>query len=301
MDSISPYPTPIRPVTIPPPPPYPPPVPVRSLPNYPFIMNSVSLRGAARDLLLTASLASLATLATLATLGALGACGDARAEPAEQPATMPVASTAASSAASSATADSARDVVIARADAGRIKGSPTATLWLVVISDFQCPFCKRWHDETAPRIEREYVRTGKIRIAYLNFPIPSHRNAQPAHEFTMCAAEQGKFWEAADKAFGTQDDWKRINDAVAYFDSLGGTIRGVDRPRLRDCIRSGDMKPLIDNDYRRSVRIGIGSTPTFLIGDQAIVGAQPYEVFQRALDAALAAEATAARAPRAPR
>jgi len=220
-------------------------------------------------------------LALGALITLLAACGSADAEPAVVEAAPPA------SAGAPALADSARDALIARADAGRIKGSPTANVWLVVISDFECPFCKRWHDETAPRLEREYVRTGKIRIAYLNFPIPSHRNAQPAHEFTMCAAEQGKFWPAADAVFDTQGLWKRRSDAAAYFDSLGGNI-GVDRARLRACINSGDTKALIDSDYRRSVRIGIGSTPTFLIGDQAIIGAQPYEAFKAALDAALA-------------
>jgi protein-disulfide isomerase len=236
-------------------------------------MNSVSLRRSG----------SLLVLSALTAL--LSACGSAGAE---SPSTEAAAQAEAGVPALPTPAtDSARDALVARADAGRIKGSPTATLWLVVISDFECPFCKRWHDETAPRLEREYVSTGKIRIAYLNFPIPSHRNAQPAHEFTMCAAEQGKFWPAADAVFETQGLWKRRNDAPAYFDSLATTL-DVDRARLRACISSGDTRPLIESDYRRSVRIGIGSTPTFLIGDQAIVGAQPYEAFKVAIDAALA-------------
>jgi protein-disulfide isomerase len=236
-------------------------------------MNSASLRRAGRALALSACAALLT------------ACGSAGAETAASDTATP-----ATTGAPAATADSARDALIARADAGRIKGSATAKVWLVVISDFECPFCKRWHDETAPRLEREYVSTGKIRIAYLNFPIPSHRNAQPAHEFTMCAAEQGKFWPAADAVFNTQGLWKRRNDAPAYFDSLATNL-GVDRTRLRACINSGDTRPLIEADYRRSVRIGIGSTPTFLIGDQAIVGAQPYEAFKAAIDAALATPA----------
>ncbi len=103
----------------------------------------------------------------------------------------------------------------------------------------------------------------------------------------MCAAEQGKFWPAADAVFETQQLWKRRNDAAAYFDSLGTGI-GVDRARLRACVNGGQTRPLIEADYRRSVRIGIGSTPTFLIGDQAIIGAQPFEAFKAAIDAALA-------------
>lgn len=220
--------------------------------------------------------------AALALSLALAACAPADAESAPAAAASPALPSA-----QAATPDSAREALLARADLGRIKGDESAPVWLVVISDFECPFCKRWHDETAPRLEREYVRSGKLRIAYLNFPIQTHRNAQPAHEFAMCAAEQGQFWPAADALFATQALWKRRNDAVAYFDSLAGTMP-VDRARLRSCIQQGDLRPLIETDYRRSVRIGIGSTPSFLIGNQAIIGAQPYEAFARAIDAALA-------------
>jgi protein-disulfide isomerase len=182
--------------------------------------------------------------------------------------------------------DSLRDALLRRADQGRIKGSDTASTWLIVISDFQCPYCKLWHDETAPRIDREYVRTGKIRIAYLNLPISTHRNAWPAHEAAMCAAEQGQFWPVADALFRTQGDWKARGDAVAYFDSLTGTLP-LDHARLRTCIAGGQLKPLIKADFDRSARLGIGSTPSFLIGRQLLVGAQPFEAFKSALDAAL--------------
>lgn len=190
-----------------------------------------------------------------------------------------------------ARSDSIRTALMARADLGRIQGAEAAPVWLVVISDFQCPFCKRWHDETAPRIVQDYVRTGKVRMAYLNLPISTHRNAWPAHEAAMCAAEQGRFWPVADALFDSQGAWKSRNDPVAYFDSLTRTLP-LDHARLRSCIGEGRQRPLIQADYDRASRAGIGSTPTFFIGSQVLIGAQPYEVFARAIDAALA---TAAR------
>jgi protein-disulfide isomerase len=226
-------------------------------------MNSASLRPA---LLLAASLS-------------IAACGNAEAETAS-----PASASAATNIA--VPGDSAREALLSRADLGRIKGSEQAPVWVIVISDFQCPFCKRWHDETAPRIERDYVRTGKVRMAYLNFPISTHRNAQPAHELAMCAAEQGNFWPVADKLFATMNDWKSRFNAVAYFDSLARTLP-LEQDRLNACIKSGDLRPLIEADYRRATRVGVGSTPTFFIGDKAIIGAQPYEAFAEAIDAAL--------------
>lgn len=231
----------------------------------------MTLSSRARTLALTLA------LAVAAAAGAAGAACGTSAEGAEE-ARVPGATSTAQ--------DSAREALIRRADLGRIKGSDTASTWLIVMSDFQCPYCKVWHDETAPRIHREYVSTGKIRIAYLNLPISTHRNAWPAHEAAMCASEQGKFWPVADALFATQKQWKGRGDAAAYFDSLTATL-DLDQARLRACITGGQLKPLIQADYDRSSRLGVGSTPTFLVGSQMLVGAQPFDAFKRAIDAAL--------------
>jgi protein-disulfide isomerase len=213
----------------------------------------------------------LATALVLAVLVGLGAAGSSREAGAQGQRPTPT--------------DSA---LVARADLGRIAGSADAPVWLIVVSDYQCPYCKRWHEETAPRLEREYIRTGKVRIAYLNFPITSHRNALPAHDMAMCAAEQGSFWKASDAIFATQAAWKDRRDAAAYFDSLAGTLR-LDHARLRACVKSGALRPLISADYDRALRRGIGSTPTFFVGSRLVIGAQPYEVFRDALEQELAA------------
>src|SRR5919205_3448630 len=84
------------------------------------------------------------------------------------------------------------------ADHARVQGSDNAKLWVVEVSDFQCPYCKRWHAETYPAIKRDYVDAGKVRLAYVNFPLTGHKNAWPAAEAAMCAALQGKFWELHD-------------------------------------------------------------------------------------------------------
>ncbi|MBK7905380.1 MAG: thioredoxin domain-containing protein [Gemmatimonadetes bacterium] len=192
--------------------------------------------------------------------------------------------------------DPARDARIARADRARIRGAQNG-IWIVVISDFQCPFCKKWHEETEPLIERDYIRTGKAQIAYMNYPIPSiHPNAMATHEVAMCAAEQEKFFPVADALFRTQGDWKSRRDIKAYLDSLVGTLP-LDRPRLQTCLRSGEMRPLIEADIDRSTRIGVGSTPSFLVGGRPVIGAQPYEAFRQAIEAALAAAAAARPAP----
>jgi protein-disulfide isomerase len=231
-----------------------------------------------RRLLSRTALAAVALLVSTA-------CADAAASGSDSSVD---ANTPATAAAASAAPDTARDGIIARADVGRIEGRESAKVWMVVISDFQCPFCKRWHEQTMPQLIREYVQSGKVRIAYLNLPISTHRNAQPAHEAAMCAAEQDAFWPVADALFATQQDWKSKFEVEPYFDSLA-TRHVRDVPRFRRCMRDGHVRQLIATDVSRITRLGVGSTPTFLVGNQMIVGAQPYEAFARALDAAIAA------------
>jgi len=79
------------------------------------------------------------------------------------------------------------DSNITIADLSRIQGSATAPVWVVEVSDFQCPYCKQWHDQTYATLRDQYVKTGKIRLAYVNFPLDSHVFAWPAAESAMCA------------------------------------------------------------------------------------------------------------------
>src|SRR5687768_3753388 len=109
---------------------------------------------------------------------------------------------------------SAPDSLMARADAARIQGSSTAPVWVVEVSDFQCPFCKTWHDSTYRALRREFVIPGTVRLAYINYPLPNHANAMPAAEAAMCAGTQGKFWEMHDGLFHTQATWAHMPNAA---------------------------------------------------------------------------------------
>ena len=203
-------------------------------------------------------------------------------------------------AALTAAARSGSDSVLARVDAGRIIGNGKATVWMIVISDFQCPYCKAWHDESWAAIRKDYVDTGKIRVAYVNLPLEMHRNAWPAAEAAMCAAEQGKFWAMQDALFRAQDEWKALGDPAAAFESMAAGV-GADVAALRSCVKAGVTRPLILADADRAAKAGVSSTPTFFVGARAVVGAQPLAAFREALDAALAtAAASPAPAPTPP-
>ena len=173
-----------------------------------------------------------------------------------------------------------------KADLARIQGSAAAPVWVIEVSDFQCPYCKQWHDETYPVLRDEFVRTGKIRLAFINFPLAQHQFAWPAAESAMCAGAQGKFWEMHDALFSTQSKWEALPSPAMFFDSLA-RAQGVDAPRWRQCIQSGKMKAWIQADHDRAQTAGAESTPSFMIGGKLLVGAQPIAEFRRAIDSAL--------------
>lgn len=191
-------------------------------------------------------------------------------------------------AAAAAPVDSA-SAVLAKADAGRILGSPSAKVWVIIISDFQCPFCRQWHDESWAAIRKEYVETGKIRVAYVNLPLSIHPNALPAAEAAMCASVQGKFWPVQDALFRTQQQWARATDPRPFFEGLARDA-GADVDALRACVKSNATRPLIQGDEERATRAGAQSTPTFFVGSQPVIGAQPLATFRGAIEAALASK-----------
>jgi protein-disulfide isomerase len=180
------------------------------------------------------------------------------------------------------------DPLVAAADRGRITGDSTAKVWLIIVSDFECPYCKMWHDSTGEQVRREYVQSGKIRMAYVNFPLEQHPHAMPSAETAMCAAAQGKFWPVHDRLFQTQDRWKVMGDAQALFDSLAAAS-GVESGAYKECLSSHRTAALIRGDYARSSQGGVRSTPTFIVGSTMLSGVQPISEMRKAIDAALAA------------
>ena len=219
-----------------------------------------------------------ASVTSLALLCAALACGGSGKAPKAH-----AANAAPASARTSPAPDSVTDI----ADRNRIQGNATAAIWMIEISDFQCPFCKTFHDSTYPLIKKEYIDTGKLRLAYLNLPLGMHANAQPAANAAMCAALQGKFWEAHDRIFDSQDKWKGLADARPFLDSVA-VAAGAEVRNLTACTQSKRLAALIQADMSRSEQAGAESTPTFFIGRHKILGAAPVATFRAVIDSALA-------------
>ena len=168
--------------------------------------------------------------------------------------------------------------------AERTKGSASAPVTVYEMSDFQCPFCKRFTEQFFPDIEKQYVTTGKVRWIYINLPLTSlHPNAVAAAEFAMCAAKQSKFWPAHDLLFRRQEVWAPLKDPGAFLLSLADSLK-IPRARMTPCLRDGETRELVKSDLEGSAKAGATSTPTFYVEGGMLRGAYPIEVWRPILD-----------------
>jgi protein-disulfide isomerase len=177
------------------------------------------------------------------------------------------------------------DTISQRADRGRILGDSTAKLWVIMASDFQCPYCKQWHDTRFSQIMKNYVAKGRIRLGFVNFPLSQHQNAMPAAEAGMCAAAQNKFLAMHEALFATQPKWETLRNPTPVFDSLA-TVAGVNMAAYHDCVSKHSTRPLIEADHDRWAIAGVGSTPTFFVAGKMLPGGADADV-GAAIDAAL--------------
>jgi protein-disulfide isomerase len=175
-----------------------------------------------------------------------------------------------------------------------IRGDPNAPITIVEFSDFQCPFCARFHVQTLPLLLEEYIDTGKVNLVYRDFPIQSiHPNALPAAVAAECANEQGKYWEYHDTLFEKQNSWNRLdsNTVISTFSQYATDV-GLEQQQFDSCLGSGKYLEEVQGDLRDGRDYDITGTPGFFIGNDKIGfvkinGAQPFESFQRIIDAQL--------------
>ena len=169
-----------------------------------------------------------------------------------------------------------------------MKGAANAKVALIEFSDFECPFCARYLRESFPRIERDYISTGKIRYVFRHYPLVSlHPRAMKASEGGECAQRQGKFWPFHDRLFANQ----KLLDPASLMEHARAT--GLEMKAFETCL-GGEAASTVLADLDVGTRAGIGATPTFLFGFiqddgsvqvvERLVGAVPYEALQSVLD-----------------
>jgi len=186
------------------------------------------------------------------------------------------------------------EIVKISKDDDPIRGDKNAPITIIEFSDYQCPFCARFHTQTLPVLLDEYINSGKVNLVYRDFPIQNiHPNALPAAVAAECADEQGRYWEYHDMLFENQNSWAglEIGSAVAAFKQYAVDLN-LSQDQFESCLDSGKYLEEIRKDLNDGRDYGVSGTPGFFIGNDQIgyvqvSGAQPFEAFKQIIDSQL--------------
>lgn len=168
-------------------------------------------------------------------------------------------------------------------------GSADAPVTIVEFSDFQCPFCRIFWQESYPQLKQDYIDTGKARLIYRDFPLDFHPAAHVAAVGAQCANQQGKFEEYHDTVFGEQT--KQGTGTLSFGEEeirAWARQAGVDAVSFDACLQSDAFDDEIAQDMAAGAAAGVSGTPSFYVNGREIVGAQPYEIFQQFIEEELA-------------
>jgi protein-disulfide isomerase len=179
--------------------------------------------------------------------------------------------------------------------AARTKGRSNAPITVYEMADFQCPACRDFALTTLPAIERDFIRTGKVRWVFVNFPLTQiHRNAIAAAQVAMCAGRQNKFWAMHDALYQRQPQWASLDQPWPALISLADSA-GVQHDLLVTCLNTRATVDEINRDAQGSARTGASGTPSFYIEGGLADGAIPAAAFSRILDSIYRAKTGAPR------
>lgn len=170
------------------------------------------------------------------------------------------------------------------ADGRAYRGDLAAPVVMEEFSDFQCPFCARFTEQTLPELLANQIAAGEVLLIYYDFPLENiHPQAFAAANAARCAGEQGAlaYWEMHDLLYANMDQWSRANPDAA-FSSLAGEI-GLDQAAFETCVAEMRYREQIEADIDLALSRGVRSTPSFFLNDQPLVGAQPIAAFNEAI------------------
>lgn len=162
------------------------------------------------------------------------------------------------------------------------KGNPNAKITIVEFSDYECPFCSRV-EPTVKQILDTYPND--VRVAFINAPLPFHKNALPAAKAAVAAMKLGgndAYWAMHEKLFANQkaltiDNFKKF-----------ATELGIDAAAFEVAMNSPEVQAYVDKGQKAAQAAGVNGTPSFSINGVQFVGAQPFDNFKAAIDAEIA-------------
>jgi len=158
---------------------------------------------------------------------------------------------------------------------GPAKGPENAPVVIVEFSDFECPYCAR----LAPTVDQVVATYGdKVRVVFRQFPLNFHPHAQKAAEASLCAYEQGKFWEFHDSIFQNQQQIAVDNLKVK------ATELGLNGEQFNACVDSGKFAQQVASDVQEGSQAGVSGTPALFVNGRFINGAVPFADIAKVID-----------------
>jgi protein-disulfide isomerase len=169
---------------------------------------------------------------------------------------------------------------------GYVIGSASAPVEVTEFGDFECPQCGRFATLTEPDVRNRLVNTGKVRLRYIDYPLPMHRNTWNASRAAACADEQGKFWEMHDAIFANQDRWDgtATGNPDKVLKQIGGQIAGINADQFNSCVDTKKTQAKVQAHYQIAMANQVGGTPTFVFGNQQIMEFLSYDDFKKKVD-----------------
>ena len=179
-------------------------------------------------------------------------------------------------------------VAAARGFPGYIHGSLDAPVEIIEYADFECSACQYYWLLTIRDVKERLVKTGKARYVFRDFPLEMHPKSRFAHHAAACADEQGRFEAMHDQLFARQRDWAAARGTgESLFRSYAEEI-GLDLEAYNTCMSEGRYRGRIQASYEEGLRLGVGSTPTFIIGN-AMYGGMSFDEMRALVDSLAAA------------
>jgi protein-disulfide isomerase len=181
------------------------------------------------------------------------------------------------------TAVGALDGAVSVPDADRpMIGSADSPAVMVVFTDYQCRYCKRFFEERLPELRQRYVDSGRLRVVVRDMPLAKHKRARPAAVAAACAARQDRYWQMHGALYARQDELERTE-----LSALAGEL-GMDRGEFDACVEDPTVQARIDDDLASAKAAKVAGTPAFLIGKskagkvtgRVFTGFQPISVYE---------------------
>jgi protein-disulfide isomerase len=168
---------------------------------------------------------------------------------------------------------------------GYLLGSPNAPVEVIEFADFECPACGQYATITEPDVRARLVNTGQVRVRYIDYPLPMHKNTWDASLAAACANDQGKFWEMHDALFANQDRWntEATSRPRGPISDLAKSV-GLDMTKYGACMDADTYRAKIQSHLAEAEKRDIRSTPTFVFNGTVVANALPYDTFKQYVD-----------------